>query len=65
MLVWNAMPSIVPMMSAILRDDLGDVLHAVDDLAHHLAAARSGLRRSGGQLIGLTGRVSRLVDGCR
>ena len=36
MLVWNAMPSITPMMSAIFFDEVVIVAHRPDHLADHL-----------------------------
>jgi len=39
MLVWKAMPSITPMMSADAAGDCVDALHGLHHLLHHLSAA--------------------------
>jgi hypothetical protein len=53
MLVWKAMPSITPVMSAMLAARGLDLAHGLHHLAHHLAAARGHVAGAAGQLTGL------------
>ena len=63
MLVWNAMPSMTPMMSAIFLERRGDVVHRGDHLVHHVAALGGRSAGRTGQLIGLFRGVGVVLDG--
>jgi hypothetical protein len=57
MLVWKAMPSITPMMSAILLAGVVDAVSWFPPPAHHLAALHGHGAGAHGQLVGLAGAV--------
>jgi hypothetical protein len=62
MLVWKAMPSITPMMSAIFLE-LSLISSMVETLGDDGAAALGNLGSRGSELVGLPGRIGRLLDG--
>jgi hypothetical protein len=55
MLVWKAMPSMVPMISPMRADEPRMLVHGLHHLLHHRAALGGGLRRSGGHARRLVG----------
>ncbi len=57
------MPSMTPMMSAILRELVIDRAHGVDDLADDRAALDRDVGGGHGQLVGLARVVGVLLDG--